>query len=104
MHGKYLITTDEWFIAPDGISYKAAWGSVEIMEDAFLGLKTNKNSANWYAKVGGESSHIIIAGCQVHYAIRCENKPSTKPSQDWLADATNGLKEFKSPTKIYIAE
>ena len=32
MKGKYLITTDAWFIAPDGHSYKAAWGEVEIVE------------------------------------------------------------------------
>ena len=66
MKGKYLITTDNWFVAPDGREYKAAWGEVEIMEDNILGVKTNRNSVNWYAKVGSENNHIIIAGCQVN--------------------------------------
>ena len=43
MKGKYLITTDSWFIAPNGRNYKAAWGDVEVMEDSFLGIKTNRN-------------------------------------------------------------
>jgi hypothetical protein len=60
MQGKYLISTDTWFYAPDGKQYKAAWGDVQIVEDTFLGLKTNRNSSNWFAKVGSEQNHIII--------------------------------------------
>ncbi len=52
MEGKYLITTDSWFIAPDGKEYKAVWGEVKILEDKFLGISTNRNSSNWYAKIG----------------------------------------------------
>lgn len=37
MKGKYLITTDAWFIAPDGQQYKAVWGDVEIVTDEVLG-------------------------------------------------------------------
>lgn len=65
MQGKYLITTDNWFYAPNGKQYKAAWGDVQIIEDTFLGLKTNRNSSNWFAKVGSEQKHIVIAGCQI---------------------------------------
>ena len=38
----FLITTDSWFIAPDGKQYRAAWGKVEVYssEDT-LGIKTN---------------------------------------------------------------
>ena len=104
MQGKYLINTDEWFVAPNGKNYKAAWGNVKIVEDTSLGLKTNRNSTNWYAKVGSEDNHIIIAGCQIHYAVRCENKPTTEPSDEWVADANNGLREYKAPSRIYIAE
>ena len=43
MKGKYLITTDNWFYAPDGKEYRAAWGDVEIVEDSFLGLKTKQH-------------------------------------------------------------
>ena len=104
MKGKYLITTDNWFFAPDGQSYKAVWGDTEILEDSFLGLKTNKNSSNWYAKVGSDNNHVIIAGCQIHYAVKCEKKPNINDIDDWLTDATCGIKKFKSPTRIYIAK
>jgi len=103
MIGKYLITTDSWFTAPDGKQYKAAWGNCEALEDTFLGLKTNRNSTNWYMKVGSEDKHIIIAGCQIHYATKCDNKPNTDPSEDWQADA-NKLNIFHRPNHIYIAE
>jgi hypothetical protein len=104
MQGKYLINTDDWFVAPDGNGYKAAWGDVTIIEDTALGLKTNRNSTNWYAKVGSNDNHVIIAGCQIHYAVRCEDKPNTERSEEWQADAANGLKEFKARTRIYIAQ
>lgn len=104
MNGKYLINTDEWFVAPNGNSYKAVWGDVQILEDSFLGLKTNRNSTNWFAKVGSEDKHVIIAGCQIHYAVKCEQKPNTAPSKEWLADTTNGLKEYTAPSRIYVAQ
>jgi len=76
MKGKYIVTTDNWFYAPDGNSYKAVWGEVEIVEDTFLGIKTNRNSSNWFAKVGNENNHVVIAGCQIHYATKCEQTPA----------------------------
>ena len=103
MTGKYLITTDNWFIAPDGKQYKAAWGEVEILEDGFLGLKTNRNATNWFAKVGSKDNHIIIAGCQIHYAVRCEKEPIVSDVKDYHTDASVGCKEFKRPTQIYLA-
>ena len=33
MKGKYLINTDNWFVAPDGNQYKAVWGNIEILQD-----------------------------------------------------------------------
>ena len=33
MKGKYLITTDKYFVAPDGLTYSAAWGDVNILGD-----------------------------------------------------------------------
>ena len=76
MKGKYIVTTDNWFYAPDGNSYKAVWGEVEIVEDTFLGIKTNRNSSNWFAKVGNKDNHVVIAGCQIHYATKCEEMPA----------------------------
>lgn len=42
--GKFIITTDHWFYAPDGKMYNAAWGEVKIFPDTILGIKTNAKS------------------------------------------------------------
>ena len=101
MTGTYLITTDHWFMGPDGLYYRAVWGNVEIVSDEVLGVKTNRNSANWYAKVGTKDNHVIVAGCQIHYAVKCKKKPNT----EWVIDYDpNEKKETNRPTQIYIAE
>lgn len=100
---KYLITTDAWFYAPDGLKYRSVWGEVKILEDSFLGVKTNRNSTNWYAYVGSEDKGMIIAGCQIHYAVK-SNKP---PNIDKIKDFNYGdgkSSEFERPCEIYKAE
>ena len=103
MKGKYLITTNNWFYSPDGMKRKSVWGNVKIIEDSALGIKTNRNSSNWYAFVGSESKGMVVAGCQIHYAVKCENKPNT----DRVKDTTYGSgtsHEFERNCEIYIAE
>lgn len=99
---KYLITTDSYFLAPDGQSYRAVWGELEILNDDFLGIKTNRNSSNWYAKVGNEKNHVIVAGCQIHYAVCSEEEPS---KSFHLSEAIHEgrLNVVEEMTKIYIA-
>lgn len=105
LRGNYLITTDNWFIAPDGREYKAAWGYVEIVEDSLIGVKTNRNSTNWFAKVGNNDCHIVIAGCQIHYAIRCEQRPNNGGTVTWGTDPSTGrVFECESPPRVYIFE
>ena len=67
---KFLITTDGWFFAPDGRQYRAVHGTVKGILDSqeALGIKTNARSTNWYVEIGD----CIIAGCQIHYAIKCD--------------------------------
>jgi len=103
MNGKYLITTDNFFFGKDGKQYRAVWGDVEVLQDDVLGVKTNRNSTNWYLKVGNENNHVIIAGCQIHYANKCNDRPNTGLAQDF-STSTGELKEFLIPTQIYIAE
>jgi hypothetical protein len=103
MTGRYLITTDRWFVAPDGKSYNSVWGNVQVLEDSLLGVKTNRNSTNWYAQIGGNGKEIIVAGCQIHYAIRCEAAPNIEHVEDWSVDAGQYF-SYTRPTKIYIAE
>lgn len=99
----YLISTDNWFYAPDGKQYRSVWGKVKIMNDSFLGTKTNVRSSNWFAKVGSEKNHVIIAGCQIHYAIKTDEKPNT---DEVIADHLNEGKYVWSSrmSHIYIAE
>jgi hypothetical protein len=103
MKGKYLITADNWFFAPDGRQYKSVWGNVEVLEDSFLGVKTNRNSSNWFAKVGTEENHVIIAGCQIHYALKSDIKPIEQIVNDHTT-GESGIVHYERPTYIYIAE
>ena len=66
---KYLITTHNWFLAPDGQEYRAVYGTVK----EFLGIDTNRHSTNWYVTIGD----MIVAGCQVYYAIEAASCSKT---------------------------
>lgn len=103
MTGKYLITTDAWFYGPDGKQYRAVWGEVVIVSDSILGIKTNVRSSNWFAKVGSEDNHVIVAGCQIHYAIKSEKKPNIDSADDYSIEQGE-VKKHKRPTNIYIAD
>ena len=49
LNKKYLITTDKWFMAPDGESYMAVFGTVTaiLTDKETLGVDTNRHSSNW---------------------------------------------------------
>lgn len=70
LNEKYLITTNDWFFGPDGNQYKAAFGTVNaiLTDKDTLGVDTNRHSSNWYVSIGS----MIIAGCQIHYAIKTD--------------------------------
>ena len=80
------------------------WNPPLALDNSALGIKTNRNSTNWYAIVGTENNHVIIAGCQIHYAVKCDKKPNDGPALGWTSDAQNGLKEYMQPCKIYFTE
>ena len=66
----YLLSTSEWFFAPNGKQYSAVFGTVKgIHQDTALGIKTNRGSTNWYVEIG----NMVIAGCQLHYVVQCES-------------------------------
>ena len=71
-----LVTTDGWFIAPDGEQYRAVFGTLRgVHSDSdTLGIKTNARSTNWYLQVGD----MLIAGCQIHYVMLAD-RVSLKP-------------------------
>lgn len=97
---KFLITTDSYFVAPDGVQYRSVYGTIHAIDDAVktLGIETNKGSTNWYVHIG----NMVIAGCQIHYAIQT-NYANTSPVQDasWGA---SGCTEYERPTVIYDAD
>lgn len=97
--GNYLITTDDWFYAPDGKKYKSVYGYCKIYSDSELGIKTNKNSTNWYIVVSGEDDEMIVAGCQIHYAVRTDWIDDGKIFDNHYGDS--GLKEFVRVSEIY---
>lgn len=97
---KALITTDNWFFAPDGNSYRAVFGTVKAVRTAeeSLGVKPNAKSTNWYVEIG----NMTIAGCQVHYAIRTDECSSDR-GRDWNSSAEHGCNEFERPCAVYFA-
>jgi len=103
MQGKYLITTDNWFYAPDGLKYRSVWGEIQIMEDSFLNIKTNRNSSNWYAYIGSEKNGMVVAGCQIHYAVKCNERPNIQDVTE-TSYSDSSVNTFNRPTEIYIAE
>ena len=104
--GKYLVQSDEWFLAPDGKYYRAVWGEIKVVQsEEMLGIKTNARSTNWYVMVGNPLIHVIIAGCKIHHCVKC-NKEVLNPSLD-VRDYVvhDGLINFYSrPNAIYIID
>jgi len=97
---KYLVTTDNWFFAPDGHSYKSVWGTaVAIQSDEeVLGIKTNRGSTNWYLLIG----KMLIAGCQIHYAIQCDECTSPAFTRE---DEPEGKLHMKETTcRTYVTD
>lgn len=95
-----LVTTDNWFYAPDGRCYRAVTGKlIAILDDSILGIKTNRNSTNWYAQVG----NLMIAGCQIHYAMRLDKPMDTYGMVDDFREIDGVVKSFTRPSYVYNA-
>jgi len=104
-----LVSTNDWFLAPDGESYRAVFGKVKGIHTAeeTLGVQTNKHSTNWYLEIG----NMVVAGCQIYYAIRsdtCDFKKNVRAIEhegkiNFVEETTSriydaGLEEFKTLT------
>ncbi len=103
MKGNYLVTTNDWFYAPNGMKYKAAWGNVEVLSDDVLGVKTNRQSTNWFIRVGDDVNGIIIAGCQVYYSVSCEEQPNIEDVTETGYDGKDSHTHTRN-CEIYIAQ
>jgi hypothetical protein len=100
---KYLVTTDNWFIAPDGNQYRCAWGTCNLKTtQEIFNFTPLKPSTNWFMEVGGNGKKIIIGGCQIHFVIECENLPEDEFKNVSYIDKDTGVSQKMS--RIYIAE
>lgn len=98
---KALITTNQWFYAPDGKQYGAVFGTVKAIrtDKEAMGITTNRNSTNWYVEIGC----MTVAGCQVQYAVRCDHC-ELGDVEAWHSSASDGLKKFVKPSSIFDAD
>ena len=98
---KVLVTTNAWFHAPDGDNYNAVFGTLNgiYTDQETLGIKTNAKSTNWYAHIGD----MIIAGCQIHYAIKTDCVSFDPPLQEVEHDGKLNF-EKACRTRIYNAD
>jgi hypothetical protein len=98
---KVLITTDNWFFAPDGESYRAVWGTVNgiLNDEQALGIKTNARSTNWFVSIG----NMVVAGCQIHYAIKTDSFSNAAPSREVEHDGKVNVLNHNM-TRIYNAD
>lgn len=72
----YLVTTGQWFLAPDGEEYRAVWGKCFVTEaKESFGFVPLRPSTNWFLRVGEGENSAIVAGCQIHYAVKCDKRP-----------------------------
>ncbi|QGZ16194.1 hypothetical protein Hena1_00180 [Erwinia phage Hena1] len=96
---KMLITTDNYFFAPDGKQYRAAWGVCHGVQDAdsTLGLKSNRGASNWFVLLG----NLLIAGCQIHYAVACDTMSFGKTHSYDIHEGVR--KDFISDCMVYNA-
>lgn len=99
---KALITTDNWFWAPDGRQYNGVFGTIKGIKtaEATLGIKPNGKSANWYLEIG----NMVIAGCQIHYAVRACTCCEDELLPSWKFTPETGYKKYMLPRPIYFAD
>lgn len=97
---KVLITTNNWFVAPDGRQYMAVFGTVKAVLDSqqTLGVKTNARSTNWYVELG----NMTIAGCQIFYAVRTDRVELGEVPAYEVKDGV--VTHIKIPSRIYNAD
>lgn len=97
---KALITCDNFFIAPDGKTYRGVFGTIGTVRtsEESLGVKTNARSTNWYLEIG----NMLLAGCQIHYAIKTD-KVNLGAGESWAQHEGRTVVDT-TPSQIYNAD
>lgn len=96
-----LLTTNDWFYAPNGQQYKAVFGTVKavLSSEATLGVRTNARSTNWYVEIGD----MTVAGCQIFYAVRTPHC-NFEDVPDYTQGCEHGVHRYIRPSNIYNAD
>ena len=99
---KLLITTDNWFYAPDGRLYRAVFGELKAIhsDSETLGIKTNARSTNWYVSIG----NVVIAGCQIHYAVKTDNVNTDGYFEERFDEEKKVFVSYRRASNIYVAQ
>lgn len=92
---KVLVTTAEWFYAPDGKSYRAVHGTLRGLHrsEEVLGGTAGRGHAEWLLEIGD----MVIPGCQVKYIIQC-NDVNTDPVTEWTSTETQPMANYNLAT------
>lgn len=98
---KVLVTTQNWFYAPDGKQYRGVWGTLKAVHEAgkMLGFIPNRAHANWFIQVGA----LTVMGCQVMYVLDCPEKPPDGDVTDFTMEAGKVI-SYDRPSVIYITD
>ncbi|RIV19736.1 hypothetical protein DYU11_22670 [Fibrisoma montanum] len=92
----YLLTLDNWFVAPDGKEYMAVWGKCTVRQcSEALGFNPTRSS-NWIVEV--DDGKMIVAGCQLHFAVQTDEPPKIQLGT-YTSDETKLLRPVN---RIYI--
>ncbi len=67
---KVILTSTSWFLAPDGLQYKGAFGTLKAIHTSqeTLGFTPSRSHTNWYIEIG----NLHIAGCQVLQMVKSD--------------------------------
>lgn len=71
----YLVTTNNWFYGPDGQQYRAVWGRAKVINAKEVFGVNPTHMTNWFMKIGDGDKSVLVAGCQIHYAVRSDKRP-----------------------------
>lgn len=105
---KCLVTFSNWFYAPDGQQYKAAWGIINMLIEKRTGVGFSANPVDeLYSKIGNNDIKIgdgdkslIVSGSMIQFVLECHDKPKQLEGTYTLKDDS---REHIN-NAIYIAE
>ena len=98
---RVLVTTTNWFFAPDGKQYKAVYGTLKNLHqaEAVLGFKPDRAHTNWFVEIGA----MMIAGCQVLYCVQSDEMPYLGTTTEQRVSDTGAI-DYQSPCVIFVTD